>query len=120
MPIFRLVPLRLHALFDALFIVVALAAPWLLGYAGSGLAAYYTWGAGGAALVLNLTTDYPLGVIKLIPPRVHSLVEWVAPAPFIVGPLVLFPGTAAAWVVVSLGVFNFIYNALTDWPIRRR
>jgi hypothetical protein len=114
MPVLRLLSTRQHAICDWILIAFGLGAP--LVFSMTGLAAYYTWAIAGFGVVLNAFTDYPLSLMKIIPPKIHSLVEWTAPGVFIVAPLVLFPGVAGYWVLPAIGVVNFATNATTDWP----
>lgn len=104
-----------HAASDAVLLAFGAASPWLLGFAGMSLAFAYTMGVVLVGVVLNFGTDYPLGIVRVIPVRVHSLVEWTGPGLFMLGPWVLFPHTPAAWALTGIGVLNFATNALTDW-----
>lgn len=104
-----------HAASDAVLLAFGAASPWLLDFADEPLAFAYTMGVAAVGVVLNFGTDYPLGLVRLIPVRVHSLIEWTGPGLFVLGPWLLFPGTAAAWALTGIGVLNFTTNALTDW-----
>ena len=103
----------MHAASDAIILSAGLIAPFVLGYAGSGLPALYTFALVGSGVVLNVLTDYPLGIIRKFPLRVHRLIELTGPGVFIAVPWWLFPGPAA-WVLSGIGAINFATAALTD------
>lgn len=104
---------RLHALSDVIILSFGLIAPFLFGYADSGLPALYTFAITGSGVVLNLLTDYPLGALRVLPLRVHRWIELTGPGVFIALPWLLFPGTPA-WVLTAIGAINFVTAALTD------
>jgi hypothetical protein len=103
----------MHALSDVIILSSGLVAPFALGYADSGLPALYTFAVTGSGVLLNLLTDYPLGVLRKVPMRVHRLIELTGPGVFMVLPWLLFPGPAA-WVLTVIGAINFATAALTD------
>ena len=104
---------RMHAASDFVILSGGLIAPFALGYAGSGLPALYTFAIVGSGVVLNVSTDYPLGVLRKVPLRVHRLIELTGPGVFMVLPWFLFPGPAA-WVLAVIGAINFVTAALTE------
>jgi hypothetical protein len=108
----RPVSARMHALSDAIILSAGLVAPSVLGYA-DGVAALYTYAIVASGVLLNLLTDYPLGVLRKVPLRVHRMIELTGPGVFIVLPWLLFPGPAA-WVLSVIGAINFATAALTD------
>jgi hypothetical protein len=109
----RPVSARMHALSDGIILSAGLVAPFVLGYADSGLPALYTYAVVASGVVLNVLTDYPLGVLRKVPLRVHRLIELTGPGVFMVLPWLLFPGPAA-WVLSVIGAINFATAALTD------
>lgn len=104
---------RMHAASDVILLSSGLIAPFALGYAGGGLPALYTFAVVGSGVVLNVFTDYPLGLLRTVPMRVHRLIELTGPGLFVVLPWFLFPGPAA-WVLTVIGALNFATAALTE------
>lgn len=116
-PLVRLIPLRLHALADVLVIAGLVLLPWSLGFAGLNKPALFIWAIAAVMLVAMLLCDYPLGVIRLLPPKVHSLIEYVIAPSFFIMPFYQFtdlPGVTVALPV--LGTINLLTNVLTDYP----
>jgi hypothetical protein len=103
----------MHALSDFVILSFGLIAPFAFSYADTGLPALYTFGLVGSGVVLNLLTDYPLGVARFVPLRFHRLIELTGPGVFIALPWWLFPGTAA-WVLTAIGAINFATALFTD------
>ena len=117
MPVVRVISLRLHAASDALVTIAAFLVPWVFGFAGLDLPSLVVWGITAVALLLNLTSQYPLGVVRLIPMKVHSLLEYAAAPLFFIMPIAFFsdvPGVPIA--IPVLGAVNLLTNALTDYP----
>ncbi len=117
MPLHRLLSLRQHALSDALLLTFGVFTPWLLGYSHHALATGYTLAMVGLGVVLNVFSQYPLGLVRVIPMRVHSLVEYLGFPGFCIGPWLLFPEVPRAAVTLTvLGLLNQATNVLTDYP----
>jgi hypothetical protein len=83
----KLIPPAIHGIADyssaLALIVVALVVD------GSGAAVATGVGVGGVILVLSLLTRYPLGVVKTIPFKTHSIGDYAAAAALIAAPFVL-------------------------------
>jgi hypothetical protein len=107
--------LGLHAAIDWILVVVGLAGPLVLGYFDQLWPTVYTYAAVGIGILLNAATDYPGGVLKLLPMRWHQFIEWTSPAPFIAGPWLLFPEPAEMkWLLTGVGVAVLLNTALTQ------
>ena len=117
MPVVRVISLRLHAISDALVVIGAILVPWVFGFAGMNVPSLAVWGISAVALLVNLASQYPMGIVRLIPMKVHSLLEYAAAPLFFILPFALFrdvPGLAVA--IPVLGAVNLLTNALTDYP----
>lgn len=107
MSLVKLLPAWLHAIADyavgGLAIVVALIA-------GNSAAATATGVVVGAVvLAVSMLTQYPLGVVKVLPFRVHSLGDYAAAAllvgaPFALGFADTQPGLSAFYIASGLAV----------------
>jgi len=111
---YRPIGLAFHSVIDWLLVAAGLAGPVALGYSDQLWPAAYTYGAVGFGALLNFATDYPGGLVKLLPMRWHQFVEWTSPAPFIAGPWLLFPEAAEMkWLMLAIGAGIVLNTALT-------
>jgi uncharacterized membrane protein len=116
MSAYPLISLRLHAWSDAIVLTAALLTPWLGGFAGANVAALAVWGAVALAWGMNLLSQYPLGVVKVLPMRLHSLLELGAAPVFIVLYPYLFSNVPVLpWLFPAVGIVNLATNLLTDY-----
>lgn len=69
-----------HAIIDYAWAGTMIAAPWLFGFRKNKKATLHAVSSGAAILGLSLMTRYPLGVAKLIPFKVHGVIEATAGA----------------------------------------
>jgi len=86
----RIVPTRLHGAVDYLWGLALLAAPWLLGFADVPAATWIAVLFGAGAILYSLLTDYELGLVRLLPMRLHLLIDglggaFLAASPFLFG-----------------------------------
>lgn len=93
----------LHSYLDYPVALGLIALPSLLGLgAVNPLAFWLSVVTGGAALLLTLFTDHQFGVVKIIPYKLHLLVDFLVGAAFVAAPFILgFAGIEAAyyWVL---------------------
>lgn len=78
---------RVHGLIDYAAVGVFLAAPGLLDFTGMAATAAYTLAV--AHLLLTMLTDFPLGVRRAVPFRLHRAVEFTVGLVLVVAPWVL-------------------------------
>lgn len=106
---------RIHGYLDYVVVIAFALLPQLLGL--SGTARYLAWTLAMVHLVLTLATDFPLGAIKLVPLRVHGMIE-LAVAPVLVAVPWIFgfsadPVARGAYGIV--GVVIFVTWLVTDY-----
>lgn len=93
---------KFHAYIDYPVALGLIAMPFLFGFEGAAFGLSVLTGV--AALVLTLITDHETGVIKVLPYKLHLLVDGLVGAAFIAAPFVLgLSGLAMAYYLV-LGV----------------
>src|SRR5438067_13383209 len=124
MSLIRLLPASLHAVADyavgALLILVAVLSGGSSGAVGTGIV------VGATVLVVSMFTNYPLGVIKVLPFTVHSAGDYLAAALLIAAPFTLHfasgdTGITAFYVVAGIAVLavslvtNYQYSPNRDW-----
>jgi len=116
MSLFKLIPAWVHGVADfgsAFFLIaVALIVGGSAGAVGTGVAVGLT------LIVVSLLTDYPLGVVRVIPFVVHSAGDYLGAllliaAPFVVGFRESDGGLAA--VYVAAGVALIAVSLLTNY-----
>jgi len=89
----RFIPASIHAILDYVVVVIFAAAPLLLGLDGA--AAWLSYLLSGVHLLMTLLTDFPGGVMKVIPLRWHGWVECA------VGPVLLVLATVAPFAAMA-------------------
>ncbi|HNP19613.1 MAG TPA: hypothetical protein PKL31_14345 [Fulvivirga sp.] len=109
----KFVTKQMHAYLDYPVAIALMALPFLLGLGTSNpLALQLSVATGIAAFILTLLTDHQLGVYKIIPYKVHLIVDGLVGVVFVIAPFALsFEGLdayfywingAAVLTVVSL------------------
>ena len=78
----------IHGIIDYLVVIFLLATPTIFGFAGT--IAIFTYALGIVHLLLSLLTNYPLGLVKLVPVNVHAAIEVVVGIALIVLAYTLF------------------------------
>ena len=113
----RFVTRTVHAYIDYPVALSLIALPFVLGLGtGNPLAKWLSVATGVAALILTLLTDHELGVVKIIPYRLHVAVDRLVGAVFIVAPFILgFTGVDAAYYLVNAAAV-LIATVLLDAP----
>ena len=76
-----------HGVLDYLTVAIFAMAPSILGL--TGFAALVSYALAAIHLAMTLLTDMPLGVIKIIPMRLHALIEMLVGPVLVVAALVL-------------------------------
>jgi hypothetical protein len=66
---------RIHGVIDYLVVMFLLVSPSLFGL--SGITSVFTYILGGVHLILTLTTNYELGVIKVVSLKIHGMIELI-------------------------------------------
>jgi hypothetical protein len=107
---------RVHGFLDYTVGALLIAAPWILGFATGGMEQWVFVGAGVAALVYSVFTDYELGVVRRIQMPVHLWLDglsgvflMLSPWIFAFDDLVRVPHLAAgAFEIVAALVTNTI------------
>jgi hypothetical protein len=108
------IPQALQGLLEYLAGFLFIAAPFLLGFTGSGVATAASIVVGLVFLVLAATSSGPTGLAKQLSPPAHALLDAVLSvlliaAPFVLGfsgeatPRNLFLVTGVVWLLVTIG-----------------
>jgi len=104
-----------HGYLDFLTVVIFLLAPTLLGL--SQLPAMLAYSLAVVHLIVTLTSDFPFGVVKLIPFTVHGWIEHLVGPSLIALPFIF--GFAnediARNFYIAMGVVIIVVGILTDY-----
>lgn len=111
----RFMDQTLHSYLDYPVAFGLIAMPFLLGVGSANpIALWLSVVTGIAALILTIFTDHQFGLVKLIPYKLHLLVDLMVGAAFVVAPFVVgFAGFDAAYYWV-LGATVLLVVALDN------
>lgn len=84
---------KVHGIIDILVVLFLLASPALFGF--TGLLATFTYALAVVHLILTLTTDYNIGIVKLIPLSIHGAIEFIVGVVLIALAYTIFKDEAA-------------------------
>jgi len=110
---------RVHGVLDYAIVAAFLNAPMVFGFRGT-VAAVVAYWLCGLHLLMTGCTDFPPGVFKWIPFKVHGAIDLVAGVFLLVAPWVFgFSGIGPARnFFVAMAIIAFIVVALTDYSQR--
>ncbi|MFW2478245.1 MAG: hypothetical protein ACN4EP_15095 [Sediminibacterium sp.] len=99
----RFVTKQIHALLDYPVAIALMALPFILGLGSSNpLALQLSVATGIAAFILTLLTNHHLGALKVIPYRIHLLVDGLVAVVFLLAPIVFsFKGIDAYYYWIN-------------------
>lgn len=109
-----MIPTRIHGFIDYAYGLLLLVAPYLFGFADGGAAQWVMMAFGLGAIAYSLVTDYELGLLKLIPMRVHLSLDSGAGAVLIVAPWMFDFEDRIIWPYVVFGAASVIIPILTQ------
>ncbi|MCK1404425.1 hypothetical protein [Bradyrhizobium sp. 76] len=102
----RFLPTVMHGVADYVVALVVLGLPYIYGMHGTSKAFLLVLGA--AALFYSLLTEYELGLLPVIPFRIHLALDKLFAALMLVGSVLIpFPQNSRL-VVGGLGVLSFL------------
>jgi hypothetical protein len=109
---------RVHGVLDYAAVAAFLNAPMVFGFHGTPAAIVY-WLAG-LHLLMTGFTDFPYGLFKMIPFRVHGVIDLLEGIFLLVSPWVFgFAGdNAPRNFFIAMGVISLVVAALTDFSQR--
>ncbi len=96
---------KIHGTLDYITVAVFALAPSVLGLTGT--VALISYALAVIHLAMTVLTDMPLGIVKIIPLKLHALVELVVGPVLVVGALalpMLFSGGQAFFVVAGVAI----------------
>src|SRR5579859_5901147 len=111
----KIIKAKIHGYLDYLVVLIFLCAPTLLHF--SLLPAVISYALAGVHLALTLLTDFPLGVLKMVPLKWHGIIELIVGPVLVALPFVLGFGSepAAQYFYILNGIVILIVWFLTDY-----
>ena len=110
----RFIPTRVHGLIDYIWGLVVGTAPWVFGFADNGPATYVAWAFGVGAILYSLLTDYEVGLLPVIPVRIHLPLDVVAGAVFAASPWIFGFAGRVFWPHLLFGLFSVVAGLTTE------
>jgi hypothetical protein len=107
------ISLTAHGAVDYLAVVIFAVAPAVIGL--SGRPAVLSYALAGIHLLMTLLTDFPTGVIKVLPIVLHQWVERIVGPLLIILALIAMTETPARAFFVAMGVIIFAVERLTAY-----
>ncbi|HEX2223437.1 MAG TPA: SPW repeat protein [Thermoanaerobaculia bacterium] len=71
----RFLPTRVHGVIDYVYSLALLASPWLFGYSRGGAETWVPVSLGIFGILYSVFTDYELGLVRILPMRLHLLID---------------------------------------------
>jgi len=99
----KFVTKEIHAYLDYPVAIALIALPFVLGLGSSNPIAFQlSLVTGVAALILTILTDHHLGVIRVIPYRIHLIVDFLVGLVFVLAPFIFsFQGLDALYYWIN-------------------
>ena len=104
-----------HGFIDYAGATVLITVPWILNFQGtSALAFWLSIGAGVGLLVYSLLTDYALSLKRVIPLKMHLIIDAVTSLTFLITPFILGFEGLVQWYFLANGALVMVAVLLTD------
>ncbi|WP_430908147.1 SPW repeat domain-containing protein [Maribacter sp. 2-571] len=99
----KFVTKRIHAFLDYPVAIALMVLPFLLGLGGTNsMALYLSLIVGIAAFVLTVLTDHHLGIVRVVPYKMHLTVDFLVAVLFVIAPFIFsFQGIDAYYYWVN-------------------
>ncbi|NEQ20252.1 MAG: hypothetical protein F6K28_13600 [Microcoleus sp. SIO2G3] len=110
---------KIHGYLDYVVVIAFLVAPTLFGL--SGIPAVISYALSIIHLAVTLLTDFPLGIVKVIPIKLHSTIEFLVSLTLMALPWLLgFASVVPARnFYIAAGVVIFITWIVTDYKVAK-
>lgn len=122
------IPLTVHALSEPFLVVLLIAAPFLFSFSDEAAPTALSIIAGVLILVVAMSTDWKLSLVKVIPVLVHAMLDLGLGAILIASPFIFgfSDQTAPTAFFIAFGVLEILATLATSWreapavPVARR
>jgi hypothetical protein len=109
----RFLPARIHGVIDYLWGLGLLASPWAFGFADGGAPQWVAVVFGVGAIAYSAVTDYELGLVRLVPIRLHLGLDEFAGALLAASPWILGFADRVYGPHLAFGVFAVVASLIT-------
>ena len=109
----RFLPARIHGVIDYLWGLGLLASPWAFGFADGGTPQWVAVVFGVGAIAYSAVTDYELGLVRLVPIRLHLGLDEFAGAFLAASPWILGFADRVYGPHLAFGVFAVVASLIT-------
>lgn len=118
MSVVRLLPWIVHQAIEYLAGVFFVLAPFLFGFADDPALGVFV-GIGFVVLAVAVLTAGPIGIVKVLPTKVHATLDYVLAFFLLIAPFVLgFTDVEAAlYISILLGVAHLVITLTTRFPL---
>lgn len=108
----KFVTKQIHAFLDYPVALALIGLPFLLGLGSSNPIAFQLSVATGvAALILTILTDHHLGIIKVVPYKIHLFVDFIVGLTFILAPFIFgFEGIDSLFYWINGAAVLFVVS----------
>ncbi len=115
----KLIKSKLHGIIDYVVVAFLLVSPTL--FALSPFVATITYALAGIHFVLTVLTDFPYGIAKIIPYKIHGLVEFLVSTLLVALPWILhFDGNDNdRHFYIGFGIAVFLTWLFTDYQHKK-
>jgi hypothetical protein len=113
----KVISIKVHGFLDYITVAAFALIPTLFGL--SGLPAYLSYALAAIHFLMTVLTAFPLGLLKVIPVKLHQIVETLVGPLLIVIPWVLgfSDNLTARYVFIGAGVVIILVGLLTRYSI---
>ena len=111
----KVITIKIHGILDYVTVVAFALIPSLFGL--SGVPMYLSYTLATVHFLMSVLTNYPLSVAKVIPIKLHKIVESIVGPVLVVIPWLLgfSADMTARWVFVGAGLVIIAVGALTKY-----
>jgi len=109
----RFLPTSVHGVIDYLWGMALLSTPWVFGFADVPAAKWTAVVFGLGAILYAALTAYELGIIKILPMSLHSILDGLGGIALAASPLVFEFSEQVFWPHVLFGLFSGAASLVT-------
>ena len=110
----RFLPTRVHGLIDYAWGILLMATPYAMSIPKGSAPMWIAWLFGAGAIAYSLATRYELGVLPILPMRLHLVLDGVAGAVLAGSPWLFgFAGMVSTVPFLIFGLFAVVASLIT-------
>jgi hypothetical protein len=110
----KLIDTHTHGYLDYITGLFLIASPWLFDLKLDTVQSFVFYGAGAAAVIYSLNTNYELGLFKIIPMRIHLLFDIISGIFLAASPWLFHFSDSVYLPHLVLGVIEITVAAVTN------